>query len=141
MKKVVRLVKSLDDVHLADGEEVEADVEARIMIGDEEALVLDLTDENAARLRRDLSFWIKVAKAEPPRQHRRRPSGSPGTPVCRNPTKGMSRADGRDFLAAVRKWAATHGRSDEIGGVADKSYSYGQQLIDDYKAYLTSGMS
>lgn len=138
MKKVVRLVKSLDDVHLAEGQEVEADVEARISIGDEETLVLDLTDENAAKFRKDLSFWIKTAKAEPPR--RRRPTGSPGTPVCRNPTAGMSRSDGRVFLAAVRKWAVACGRSDEIGGAADKSYSYGQQLIDDYKAYLMSSM-
>lgn len=139
MKKVIRLVKAYDDLHAQQGQEVEADVEARIIIGDDEALVLDLTDENAAQLRRDLARYTKAARSEPVRrQGRRRAVGEPGIPVARHPIpEGMSLEEGKAFLTGAREWAAEQGRSNEIHTKGDKSsYAYGQQLLDDYQEHL-----
>jgi hypothetical protein len=137
MKKVVRVVRSLDDLHLQQGEEVEADVEVRITVGEDEVLALDLTDGNAAKFRHDLLKWIEAARHEAPRRqgHRRKP-GEPGIPVCKRPTEGMTLEQGKIWLGELRVWAEAEGRLDEIGGKGDKSYAYGQKLVDDYRAYL-----
>lgn len=138
MKKVVKLVKSYDDLHLQQGQEVEADIEVEIRFGDEDSIVLDLTAAHADELRRDVKKFTAAGQTRKPevRKGYRRPPGSPGLPVARTPTKGMTRDEGNAFLLGLRVWAAGEGRDDEIMHKGGSGYSYGERVVDDYKAYL-----
>lgn len=138
MKKIIRLVQAMDDLHLAEGQEVPADVEVRVLIGDEEVMELDLTYEHESELRGDLDRWLSRARLKRvTRQQRTRRTEGPGLPVCKYPAPpGLTRTEVRDYLTALRVWADGQGRSDEIHRSEEGKYTYGQGIADDYKAHL-----
>lgn len=140
MKKVVRHVVSYDDVYLAEeGREVEADVEVRVTIGDEEVLLMDLASEHEHELRQDLARWLGRARVKPvrKREYRSRRTEGPGLPVCRNPAPpGLTNFEVREYLTHLREWATAQGRSEEIHRSEEGKYTYGQQIADDYRNFL-----
>ena len=91
----------LDNVHLAEGKEVPADEQVFLAVNGRQ-YKLDLTTENAEKLKADVQPWVDVAdEVEAPKATATRRSGGGGSRSTKRPE--------RELTAKIREWAASQG--------------------------------
>lgn len=133
MKKVIRRIAAYDDLYYAAGQEIEADEEVVIQIG-ENSYRIDLTAKHAQEFRTTVDKWIKVANMQPAVKRRRRRNGTGGNTkkLLAAATADMNVNQSREFYADMRRFASEEGLQNEIVSKGESGYGYGQALVRRY---------
>jgi hypothetical protein len=135
---MVRVIASLDDLHFADGERVEA-AGTHVLILDGQATEIDLTDEHADELAKLIAPYFAAGRrpADPAVRGRGRHTPALGGGSGKRGMTGRPRAETR----AARDWAREQGLVHLITTPAGGSY-YKQEFVDKWDAHkIAAGLN